>query len=280
MKESQDATTATGVYLYCLARPTCLSVVTDLAEHGVGVDEGYGVSSLEHDGVVAVVGRVDPGEFHDENMQTLKWVGPRALRHEAVVEAIMVTSPVLPVKFGTIFSSLTSLESLLARHHDTISRTLEELCDKAEWSVKGYLEEEAARRHLAAADLAVQSRLARLSPAPGARYFQQKQVDAMIDGALRVWVKNVTQDIHAALAAHSAESTKLSIRSSTASARSEPPILNDSFLVSRSALPGFCAAVEGQKRAYSENGLTLEVRGPWPPYNFCPNLTGSGPDDR
>ena len=280
MSSSYEEKADPVIYLYCLARPECLSVVKSLAEQGVpGVDERRPISLLQQDELVAVIGEVDLSEFSDQNLQALDWVAPRACRHEVVVEAIMGASPVLPVKFGTIFRSPTSLIGLLTQHGDTISRFLEELRDKAEWSVKGYLDEEVARRKVAAADPAIQSRLATLPPSPGARYFQQKQIDGMIEVALRVWSRRLTDDIYEALAAHAAEATELGLLSSAATGRPECMIFNGSFLVPYSGLPHFRAVVEHQMRIRSEDGLTLELRGPWPPYNFCPNLSEVSPSE-
>lgn len=276
MSSSYEEKAGLGIYLYCLARPECLSVVKSLADQGVpGVDERHPISLLQQDELVAVIGEVDLSEFSDQNLQALDWVAPRACRHEVVVETIMGASPVLPVKFGTIFRSPTSLIGLLSQHEDTISRFLEELRDKAEWSVKGYLDEEVARRKVAAADPAIQSRLATLSPSPGARYFQQKQIDGMIEVALRVWAGRLTRDIHEALAAHAVEATELGFLSSAATGRPERMIFNGSFLVTHAALPDFRAAVADLVQAHSANGLTVELQGPWPPYNFCPNLSGT-----
>ena len=118
MTDSHDEASGLGIYLYCLARPECLSVVQGprIEPDLRGVDERYPVMALEEAGMVAVIGEVDTGEFCDQNLQTLSWVGPRACRHEAVVERIMGASPVLPVKFGTIFRSRTSLKEFLGRH--------------------------------------------------------------------------------------------------------------------------------------------------------------------
>ncbi|MBI5781492.1 MAG: GvpL/GvpF family gas vesicle protein, partial [Rhodocyclales bacterium] len=162
MTDSHDEGSGLGIYLYCLARPECLSLVKGPVDRDLcGVDERYPVAALEEqeDGVVAVIGEVDPCEFSDRNLQTLSWVGPRAWRHEAVVERIMGASPVLPVKFGAIFRSRARLREFLGRHREDIVRGLDDLRDKAEWSVKGYLDEEEARRFTAAADPAIQLRL-------------------------------------------------------------------------------------------------------------------------
>jgi len=268
-----------GLYLYCLARPECLSLVrgSTIEPDLRGVDERYPVAALEQAGVVAVIGQVDTGEFCDQNLQTLSWVGPRACRHEAVVERIMGASPVLPVKFGTIFRSRTSLKEFLGRHREGIVRVLDELRDKAEWSVKGYLVEEEARRIVAAADPAIQSRVAALSPSPGARYLQQKRLDAIIDAALRTWLERATHDLHELLALHAMASTELRCHASAVTGRPERMVFNCSFLLTPEALPDFRAVLSERQHTHKGTGLTLELRGPWPPYNFCPTLSESAP---
>src|SRR3990167_1524593 len=132
-----DEAPLTGIYLYCLARPECLPALEDMAGQDLrGVDEHYPAMALNDAGVVAVVGEVVISEFSEQNLQTLSWVGARAGRHEAVVARIMDASPVLPVKFGTIFRSRASLQEFLDRHRNNILQALDQLRDKTEWSVK------------------------------------------------------------------------------------------------------------------------------------------------
>lgn len=273
-----DEAPLTGIYLYCLARPECLVAVKGLAKQGLrGVDEHYPVVALNDAGVVAVIGEVVIGDFSDENLQTLSWVGVRGGRHEAVVAWIMDASPVLPVKFGTIFRSRASLAEFLSRHREDMVQALDQLRDKTEWSVKGYLVEEEARRILAAEDPEIRSRRAALSPSPGARYLQLKQLDAMIETALEAGVARVSHDLHQALAPHAVASTALRRHASTVTGRPERMVFNGSFLLSSETLPDFRAALSDQQDTYKVIGLTLELRGPWPPYNFCPALSEGEP---
>ena len=69
---------------------------------------GSGAASL-CSGPVRGNGQIRREEFAgpeaELNLQQLSWVGPRALRHEAVIEEVMASSPVLPARFGTLFSS-------------------------------------------------------------------------------------------------------------------------------------------------------------------------------
>lgn len=278
MTDSHAEAAGLGIYLYCLAWPECLSVVKELAEQELcGVDGHYPVVALEEAGMVAVIGEVDTGEFCDQNLQTLLWVGPRAIRHEAVVERIMAASPVLPVKFGTIFRSRTRLKEFLGQHREGIVQVLDDLRDKTEWSVKGYLVEEEARQMMPAADLEIQSQIASLSFSPGARYLQQKKLDAMIEAALRAWLERVAYDLHEVLFLHAVASTKLRCHVSAVTGRPERMVFNCSFLVTPEALPDFRAALSDQQHAHKGTGLTLELRGPWPPYNFCPALSEGKP---
>jgi hypothetical protein len=263
-----------GTYLYCLARSQCLAAVQGLAEQGVpGVDERHCVTALCEGDVVAVVGDVAVAEFSEENLQTLSWVASRAGRHEAVVASVMHASPVLPVKFGTIFRSRSSLKQFLERHRDDMTQALDQLSDKTEWSVKGYILEQDTRAIIADDDPEIQSLRAKLSCSPGARYLQQKQLDGKIDAALEAGLAHATHDLEQALALQSIASTALRLHASAITGRSERMVFNGSFLLSPETLPEFLAALSIQQSACQSIGLALELRGPWPPYNFCPDLS-------
>lgn len=260
-----------AIYLYCLARAESIAVIDDLARQGLrGVDERYPVSSLEHDDLVAVIGEATLGEFHEENLRTLDWVGPRAWRHEQVVEMVMRVSPVLPVKFGTIFRSRTNLAAFLSRHAETISCGLEELRGKTEWTVKGYLDEELARLRISAENPAISSRLAQLPSTPGARYLAQKRVDALIESELHAWTDRAKRAAYGALTAAASNATDLNLLPHVEGG--EPMVFHLGFLVADAGMRDFCLELDGQRHLYGEHGLRLELHGPWPPHHFCATL--------
>lgn len=262
-----------SIYLYCLASPACVAVVKQLAKQkDAGIDDISPLLTLELGGIVAVIGEIDAGEFNEQNLQSMEWVRQRAYRHAALVEKIMGSSSVLPVKFGTIFDSTESLTRLLTQHRERIAAFLEKLRGKSEWSVKAYLDEERARSSVSEENPAIQARIATMSSAPGARYLQQKQVDVMLDAALRVWVADQARNMGDALSDHAVETAELRLLSSEASGRPERMVFNGSFLLADPILPAFRAALSALHEAGSEDGLTLELKGPWPPYNFCPDL--------
>ena len=263
----------TGIYLYCLARTDCLATVQELAaQKGLGVDPNYGLAALPNSGVVAVISEVLLSEFSEANLQDLSWLGERAMRHEAVVARIMAVSPVLPVKFGTLYHSRESLKLFMDQHHSAIDQALERLRGKAEWSVKGYLADEVARKIIAAEDPEIQARRAAMSPSPGVRYLQQKQLDSKIDAALEGALARISHDLGEALALRAEGAAALRLHASAVTGRAERMVFNSGYLLGPDTIDDFRSALAEQQEAYTPIGLSLELRGPWPPYNFCPEL--------
>ena len=272
-----DSVASTGIYLYCLARIDCLATVQTLAaQKGLSVDTDYGVAALPSAGVVAVISEVLLSEFSEANLQDLSWLGERALRHEAVVARIMAVSPVLPVKFGTLYHSRESLKLFMDQHHSAIDQALDKLRDRAEWSVKGYLVGEQARNIIATEDPDIQARRAAMSPSPGVRYLQQKQLDSKIDAALEGALARISHDLGEALALRAEGAAALRLHASAVTGRAERMVFNSGYLLGPDTIDDFRSALAEQQEAYTPIGLSLELRGPWPPYNFCPEL-GSPP---
>ena len=268
-----DSVASTGIYLYCLARIDCLATVQTLAaQKGLSVDTDYGVAALPSAGVVAVISEVLLSEFSEANLQDLSWLGERALRHEAVVARIMAVSPVLPVKFGTLYHSRESLKLFMDQHHSAIDQALDKLRDRAEWSVKGYLVGEDARNIIAAEDPDIQARRAAMSPSPGVRYLQQKQLDSKIDAALEGALARISHDLGEALALRAEGAAALRLHASAVTGRAERMVFNSGYLLGPDTIDDFRSALAEQQEAYTPIGLSLELRGPWPPYNFCPEL--------
>jgi len=265
-----------GIYLYCLARQECLPILRDWVEQDFrGVDDRFQVGWLVESEVVAVIGEVCIAEFSEENLQTLSWLGVRAGRHEVLVEKVMALSPVLPVKFGTLYRSQASLKEFLERHHKVISQGLDHLHDKTEWSVKGYLVEADARRIISAEDTEIQDRRATLSMSPGVRYLQQKQLDTKIDAMLEARLIQIKHNLYHCLASHAIDSTVLRLHSSAVTGCKDRMVFNGGFLLTSETIDGFRSALLEQQNTYKHIGLTLELRGPWPAYNFCPNIMGA-----
>jgi hypothetical protein len=270
-----------ALYLFCFARSNLLG---ELA--GAGVDGQHplfvfrpnvgAVREPPLHGVCAVLSEVHLEDFCGEaaevRLRDLAWVGPRALQHEAVVEEVMRHSPVLPVRFGTLFSSRERLGEFLDKHRAVISEFLERVADQEEWSVRGLLDRRQAGHALTAASLAArEAQLAALPP--GRRYFTEQRIRAGAEKELSLWLAETRRQLVSHLREQASDFCECP------EVPREPPesgievVLNWAFLLPKSATPAFRARVDQINEKQATGGLVLELSGPWPPYRFVPPLS-------
>ncbi|MBN1841096.1 MAG: GvpL/GvpF family gas vesicle protein [Deltaproteobacteria bacterium] len=258
-----------GIYLFCIARPP-LPKLKDLA-----FNEQCPSSQQVFKDVVAVFCKVPLADFcgpsAESKLQDPAWVAPRAYRHGEVVQEVLRHSPVLPVGFGTIFSSPQRLEGLLEKHYETITHFLDEVEDKEEWSVKGMLDRKKAKQVFVSK--AVTKDVEDLSSlTPGIRYFQEKRAGAAAEEKLRHWLRETSQDIWNDLNRYCSDFCERKVFPLSAEKGNLDVVLNWAFLVTRGAEGDFRVQVDDVNAGYEKDGLTFQLTGPWPPYSFCPRL--------
>lgn len=261
---------ATGIYLYCFAPATGLPQLKI-----AGVDTGDMVTRQIYKDLVAVTSKVNVADFSgragEVNLKNLEWVGPRAWRHQQVVEAAMQHVPVLPVRFGAIFSALQPMLAMWARHYRVISEFLRQVETKSEWAVKGYLDRQRARQAFNPDPVTGNGqRLVHVSP--GKQYFMQKQMAAEFERKLNRRLKTILSAVYNELTRYTADFRELTVQSRKSTGLEMDMVLNWSFLVSRDLQEDFAACLEKTQNAQEKNGLRFDLSGPWPPYSFCPSL--------
>lgn len=168
-------------------------------------------------------------------------------QHDAVVRAVFATEPVLPLRFGTMFTDRRAAEQLLSEHHDALRERLAEVADHREWGVRV---------------------TARVSEPPippstqnmsGTNYLllRQRQLTAADQARREHAVAAAT--VHLGLAEHASDSTR----------RDRPGLLLDgAYLVRKTNEPAFHAALDRLATELDAQGITIERTGPWPPYSF------------
>jgi Gas vesicle synthesis protein GvpL/GvpF len=258
----------TAYYLFCFARSGLLPELS-----GTGVDGEQPLQVRSFAGLAAVLSTVMVADFcgpaAEAKMEDISWLGIRAWRHEAVIEHVMAHSPVFPARFGTIFSTLENLEGLQRKHEGTISRFLDRMSDHEEWGVKGLLNRERALQglqsyHQAGMELA--------SLPPGMRYLREQRARVSAEKELNQWLQKTCARVADDLRGFA---TDLRARKVIATANSEGAsevVLNWAFLTPKIARADLRGRVERASAELAEQGLTFEITGPWPPYNFTPPL--------
>ncbi len=259
-----------AIYLFCLARSGRFAPL-----QGRDVTGKTPLLSRDFAGITAVVSRAAIEDFcgprAQARMRRLKWVAPRACRHAAIIQRVMRVSPVVPARFGTLFSSLKSLEAFVRRHRDALSQFLNRVADQQEWSVKGRLDRRRARAELVPACAGpVRSMTSRAHL--GSRYLQEKRDRAAVERGLNSQIEQICNSMARNLAAAASDYRERPVLSSTGSGRDTEIILNWAFLVPRSSTAIFRAQVQKANSELGHFGLTFDLTGPWPPYSFSPAL--------
>jgi hypothetical protein len=257
-----------GIYLFGFARS-----VPILSIQGTGIDSQMPLFSHRFSDITAVVCNIVMDRFRGPSaesvMQDIAWIVPIAVRHEEVIEDVMRQSPVLPARLGTIFSSLERLEKLMQIHHRKILRFLDQVADKEEWSVKGFIDRKRAKKKIYDETLAaVTKRFAQLSP--GTRYFQEKQIQNKTDEQLKMRIKAVVKEIGESLKPYARDFYPR--KPLSCDAAEKDMITNWAYLIPRDSVEGFRLQLIQMNENHYHKGLFFELSGPWPPYSFCPAL--------
>jgi len=196
---------------------------------------------------VSHVNHVNFAEAMERNMENLEWLALHSVRHQQVVGEVAAQVPIIPARFGTVFSGETALLENVTGRSKALERVFDRVADADEWGVKVFAQKTARP----AGKTAAQS---------GKEYLQQKaaQIQQRPDRS-----DPELQELAAALkkvASDSAASGKVS--------GAQPSLLwQATFLVARSrqkqwekVLGEFVERWDGVRR--------IEINGPWPPYSF------------
>lgn len=261
-----------AIYLYCFTRPGKLGSCDDL---GVpGVDGLCKLEMISVKDVAALHSQVALEEFHgpmaEDSLKDPNWIIPRACRHERVIAAMMNRSPVLPVRFGSIFSSTQALKDMMNERQQEISKFLESIGEKEEWSMKGVLNANLAGEWLSTtdADLAGQRQL--LPESPGARYLQNKRYQAELQKQVKRWCGTVLDQVHDQLQLLGSDVIQLPLRE--VDGTNVEMVYHATLLLNRECVEKFMELAKRFNTEYRTKGFMLESSGPWPPYHFCPSL--------
>ena len=193
---------------------------------------------------------------------------PRAIDHGRVIAEVFRASPVLPVPFGTLFSSPRVLEDFLERNADLIKGFFEYAADCEEWGLKALLDRERLKRSL------IES-ITKAQPAPvspGLRYLRERRADQMADQQSSAWLDQNFTVVANALDQCATRSCQRRILDDSKQPDGREEVLNLAALLARGRVAEFRRRIEAINRERAEDGLSFALTGPWPPYSFCPAL--------
>ena len=259
-----EAETALAIYLYGFTQSSSLS------DEGViglpallGVDDLHPVRLHECAGLKAVISSVALGDYTGEigenNVQNIAWLTPRACRHALVIDRLIEQGSVYPLSFGTLFSSLSSLEQEMTRRSTEVLAVLEHIAGCQEWSLEATLDRKQAVDALLAEGL--QSGRFSLPEATGRRHLEEQKLRRNLTAELNEWLTRCLTLLQNEL------------RPLTWDFRSrrllDEKVLHWAYLLPVAQVAAFQQQVSAIANRYEVYGFNFRVTGPWAADSFC-----------
>jgi methyl coenzyme M reductase subunit D len=242
------AQTETAKYVYGVVRSEDAS-----PPKGAGIDEKP-IGLVAHGNVAALISDV-PVDFLEAGRDEL-------LAHTRVLEEVIKSSVVLPMRFGVVLPDEKTInERLLDPYAEELVRQLEEMDGKVEVTIKGIHDEGAILREVVAENREIaELREAIRGKSAEATYYEQIRLGEMVAAAL--------DDKRAAAAPQIIDRlAPFAVDVRVGEPVHERMAVNASFLVERERLGEFDQAVDrvGVEQA---GRIQLKYTGPLPPHSF------------
>jgi hypothetical protein len=209
--------------------------------------------------VAALVSAVPAEEFGEEplreNLNDRAWLERTAREHEDVLERALARTAVVPFRLCTIYESRERVQDFLAERGAGLADLLRRLDGRVELGVKAYF---------APADASAEA-----EPQSGREYLLRRQRERQDAEEAARFKAESARVSHERLAAVAEEARANPPQPAELSGRTEEMLLNGAYLVPRDdgRLRDVVAELES---LYGPRGVTYELTGPWPPYNFVP----------
>jgi len=253
-----------ALYLYGVVRAD-VRITGTLA----GVDSRYEVFLLEGNELAAIVSSVPLEEFGEEqlreNLNDVAWLEEKARAHESVLETMLGSTTVVPMRLCTIFHDEAHVREMMGREGAVLLEALERLEGKSEWGVKafadpGALEQAAAER---AGEQAGGGALS-----PGAAYMDRRRKEARAREEAEEIADGWAQEIHERLTRGAAEALLNPLQRREVSGHEGDMLLNGVYLVEDEWVEQLRQLADELDDEYRERGVSVQLTGPWPAYNF------------
>ncbi|MEM0982458.1 MAG: GvpL/GvpF family gas vesicle protein [Planctomycetota bacterium] len=251
-------TTTTAYALVGITRGTNLAAMTKTG----GYTDDSRLEIIRANDLAAICTTIDPagmtGDRGERNLGDISWLTPRVVRHDEILAAATDLGPVMPVAFGSVFSSPESVTERLTRNADAITRFLDKIDAAAEFALTLAATPEAVRA----------AEQPKRTAASGADYLRSK---LKRDEPQRSPLADATSTIAATLRplALDAVARKI-VRAETD--EGHMMLANWAFLVADDGREAFENAIADEQATRRNHGLLLTLTGPWPAYSFCPSL--------
>jgi hypothetical protein len=250
---------ATAWYVYGVVRAG--ASVPELAE---------GVCLVGDGSLAAVAGEVPLAEFGEdalvERLNDRIWLEEKARAHEEVLRAFLGRTPVVPLRFGAIYRDVVDVRRLLEERRGVFEAALGRLSGHVELGVKAWLDRDRFERALAG--------VAATPADSGRAYLERRRGELAAAREASARAAEIARVAHERLLAAAVDGVANRPQPPELTGRPDAMLLNGAYLV-RDDEEAFVDEVAHLADELAASGVTFELTGPWPPYNFVGEAGGS-----
>ena len=250
------------LYVYAVTR----EAVTPEAD-GVDGTRRFGAAAIG--GISAVFTPVNAEAFSQEAIDAragdLEWLGAIGYRHQDVVSDLMKRTAIVPLRAFTLFSSEEAVRAYLHENREMLSKILERLDGKQEWTLRVEFDpsrwsESLTGRVQSLRDL--QNEIA--TAAPGKAFLLRKKLDDERKRASHAAEQEVVAEIERLVLDKLGCETVAETRE-----RRDGAFPQINVLLNRDEEASLQELGETLNARYEHEGVVLGLTGPWPPYTFA-----------
>jgi hypothetical protein len=228
---------------------------------------GRSVRVVASAGVGAVVSDVPAHDFRPEalraRLEDVGWLEENARAHEDVLERVLSATAVVPFRFCTIYETDADVRRYLAASAARLRDLLARLDGRVELGVKAFADDARLGAALRGGDVDAPA-----GDGAGRAYLLRRGRDLEIAAERSRFLARCAAAAHRQLTEPAVEARLLRPQPPELSGRADTMFLNAAYLVdSADALERALGTLE---RRYGRHGVSFELTGPWPAYNFVP----------
>jgi Gas vesicle synthesis protein GvpL/GvpF len=229
---------------------------------------GEPVRIIEHAGLSAVVGSVDPQRFGGEpprgDLEELRSLEAVLRAHHRVVDIVAGVAAVVPLRLGTVCRSDGRVRELLSSRRAGFETALSRVTGRTEWGVKVVVDPEVFAAGPSTREVPPDD----VSPAgPGTRYLRRRHAEER--SRRRTWDRAAAfaEEVHAAMSSVAVTSRRHTPQDARLSGHHGWMLLNGAYLVDHGRYDDLTAVAH--RFHDPDRGVQLELTGPWAPYSFA-----------
>ena len=208
----------------------------------------------------------------------VSWLSPRAMAHDRVLTWAQEHGGVVPLPMFTMFGSDESLARSLDERASGIERVFRKVTGADEFGVRIHRRHDQMLSVIDRLDPELDAlRTEAAAAPPGQRYLLERKIAERAKTSVRAVSQRIAREVYDGLRGIARDAVARPLTPDP-SRTDVTLILNGAFLVDRSNVDAFRAAVAERMREHEASGLAFDFTGPWPPYHFVADAMAGGGD--